>query len=167
MKELQFERIKLLAYDFDGVMTDNRALIDEFGNERVFINRSDGLAINIFRKLGYNQLIISTENSQIIVKRAKKLDIEYLIGVKDKLYEIKKYCEIRNISLDEILFVGNDINDYEVLNFAKISVVPLDANNFVKKMADIILDKKGGEGCIRSLLDIFINHERQLNTFRV
>lgn len=167
MKEIHFEKIKLLAYDFDGVMTDNKALIDEFGNEKVFVNRSDGLAINIFRKLGYNQLIISTENSQIIVKRAKKLNIDFLVGVKDKLYEIKQYCEIRNLSLENTLYVGNDINDYEILKFAKISVVPLDANTFIKEIADIVLDKKGGEGCIRSLLDIFIDQEKQLKTFRM
>ena len=83
--------VKLLVYDFDGVMTDNKALLFSNGDEAVFINRSDGLAIEKIKSLGISQIIISTETNSIVLKRAKKLGIDVINGVKNKLDELNKY----------------------------------------------------------------------------
>ncbi|MDA9107627.1 hypothetical protein N9J98_05440 [Flavobacteriaceae bacterium] len=74
MNELEFNKIKLIVYDFDGVMTNNTALIDQSGNESVFINRSDGLAITLIKKLGINQIIISTETNNVVQKKSRKAE---------------------------------------------------------------------------------------------
>ena len=76
--------LKLFVYDFDGVMTDNTFTLDEQGKEKVALNRSDGLAVTEIKKRGYQQIILSTENSKIISHRAKKLGITSLIGIDDK-----------------------------------------------------------------------------------
>ena len=75
--------IKLIVYDFDGVMTDNKVYVDQFGNESVQVNRGDGLGVSEIKKIGIKQIIISTEKNPIVSSRAKKLKIDCLQGVKN------------------------------------------------------------------------------------
>lgn len=144
--------IKLFVYDFDGVMTDNTFTLDEQGKEKVALNRSDGLAVAEMKKRGYGQIILSTENSQIIKHRAKKLGIKSFIGIDDKLKTLKQYQQDQNLEFSQIAYVGNDINDFEAMSLAKVKICPNDAQNSIKKISDIILDQKGGKGVIREIL---------------
>ena len=84
--------IKLIVYDFDGVMTDNRVYIDQKGNEMVQVNRSDGLGISEIKKLGLAQMIISTEKNSVVSERSKKLNLHCLQGISDKSKALKEYC---------------------------------------------------------------------------
>tara|TARA_B100001113_G_C21118406_1_gene626339 strand:- start:705 stop:1184 length:480 start_codon:yes stop_codon:yes gene_type:complete len=142
-------KISLIVYDFDGVMTDNRAMIFNNGDEAVFINRSDGLAIEKIKSLGIIQIIISTEKNNIVLKRAKKLNIPAINGVRSKVKELKKYVENNEISLSETAFVGNDLNDLDVMNVVGLRIAPSDSAKEILNIADYITKTKGGFGVIR------------------
>ena len=140
-----------LFFDFDGVMTDNRVIIDEMGKESVLVNRSDGLGINMLKDMGIHSIIISTETNPVVSARAKKLNIEVIQSVSDKGKVIREYLEVNKISVDNTAYVGNDINDIPGMNEVGIIIVPNDAYDEVKEIADIILDTKGGYGVVREI----------------
>lgn len=148
------DKIDLIVYDFDGVMTDNKVFIDRFGNETVKINRSDGLAVSKIKEMGIEQMILSSEKNNIVRERAKKLGLMCLHGEKDKKKTLKDYLTINNIDKRKVVFVGNDINDTEVMNYAGFSIAPSDAHRQIKKIANIITKSTGGNGVVRELLDM-------------
>ena len=155
MYNLELKNIDLIIYDFDGVMTDNRVLVREDGEEAVFCNRSDGLAISKIKRMGISQLIISTETNKVVEVRAKKLGIPILHGINNKKEILKKYCKEKNIDLSKVIYVGNDINDLEAMKIVGFSVAPADAAKKIKKIAKIITGARGGEGVVRELLNKF------------
>lgn len=149
--------IKLIASDFDGVMTDNRVLVDEMGKESVYVSRADGQGINILRSLGIRLVIISTEKNNIVEKRAEKLKVECIHGVTDKAECLKIYCAERNISLKNVAYIGNDINDYDAMLLAEIKITPCDAYDEVKCIADYVTTAKGGYGVVREVAEMIKN----------
>lgn len=146
--------LDLIVYDFDGVMTDNRALVNEEGEESVFINRGDGLAIQEIKNLGIEQIIISTEEKPIVQKRADKLGLFALHGIKDKKLELFKFCKKKKLNLLRVAYIGNDINDLEVMQEVGFPITPNDGEMHIKEIAKIITKKNGGFGVIRELLDL-------------
>ena len=152
-------KIKLMVYDFDGVMTDNTALVSEDGIEMVRVNRSDGLAIKAFKKAGYTQYIVSTEANPVVTKRAEKLNIDVIQNCENKLNAINKLCETLNIIPEDVLYIGNDINDLEAMNVVGFKVCPQDAYSTVKQIADVVTKAKGGEGVIRELYDHYLQSQ--------
>ena len=152
-------RINLLVYDFDGVMTDNKVFIDQNGREMVQVNRADGLGVAEIKKLGIDQIIISTEKNPVVTARAKKLNIKCLQCIENKKEALQKYCSENNYDLQYIAFVGNDINDMEAMKIAGYSFCPVDAHGSIKKISNHILDTKGGQGVIRELLDFITNNK--------
>lgn len=155
MKRIKLKEIDLIVYDFDGVMTDNKVLVSEDGREAVFCNRSDGLAIRKIKGMGVPQIILSTEKDGAVSSRAKKLQVEVIQGVDDKLRTLSDYCEKRNYSLLKVVYIGNDINDLEVMKKVGFAMAPEDAYEPIKKVAKVILNTKGGQGVIRELLEYF------------
>ena len=145
--------IKLICYDFDGVMTDNKAYVDCDGREMVQINRADGLGISEIRKKGIKQLILSTESNPVVNARALKLKIPCLQGVKDKAKTLKEYCYNSKISMEDVIYIGNDINDLKVMQLIGTPICPADATQSIKKISHIVLDSKGGDGVARELLE--------------
>jgi len=155
-----FNDLKLIVYDFDGVMTDNKIYVDQNGNESVQVNRSDGLGVSEIKKLGIEQIIISTEKNPVVTKRAKKLNIKCLQGIDNKKQALEEYCYKKNIKLQNTAFVGNDINDLEALEIAGYSFCPADAHKSVKDISIYTLKSNGGEGVIREIFDL-INMENK------
>ena len=148
------KNIELIIYDFDGVMTDNRVLVDENGKEAVFVNRGDGLAVAAIKKAGIEQVIISTEKNKVVTARANKLKIKVMQGVDDKRSLVLKYIRTKKIDPKKVIYVGNDINDLEAMKVVGWPVAPSDACEEVKKIAKTVLSKKGGYGVIRELFDL-------------
>jgi 3-deoxy-D-manno-octulosonate 8-phosphate phosphatase (KDO 8-P phosphatase) len=146
--------IQLFLYDFDGVMTDNRVMVGEDGNESVFCNRSDGLAISIIKGLGIPQAIISTETNKVVAVRASKLDIPVIHGVSNKKDTVLAYCRELNIDPGGTLYIGNDLNDREVMLAVGYPVCPNDAYKEIQEIAKLILPVNGGCGVIRGLLNL-------------
>jgi len=155
---MSMKKIKLICYDFDGVMTDNKVYIDQDGLETVQVNRADGLGVSEIKKLGLIQMIISTEKNPVVSERSRKLNIFCLQGISDKSQALKKYCQNNNISLDEVAYVGNDINDLEAMELVGITFCPADAHSSIKDISDHILTSKGGEGVVREIFDHLINN---------
>tara|TARA_Y100001970_G_C13866002_1_gene666551 strand:- start:273 stop:752 length:480 start_codon:yes stop_codon:yes gene_type:complete len=146
------KNIKLIAYDFDGVMTNNKALLFSNGDEAVFINRSDGLAIASIDSLGIIQVIISTEKNPIVLKRAEKLKIPAINGVDNKLDALVSFLsKHNNIELNEVAFVGNDLNDMDIMKNVGVRISPSDAAIEILELADYTALAKGGDGVIRDI----------------
>jgi len=151
-------KIQLVIYDFDGVMTNNKLLIDQNGNEFVQVSRADGLGVSEIKKLGIDQIIISSEKNAVVSSRARKLGIECIQGTDDKKFSLINYLAAKDLNLANVAFLGNDINDLEVMEIVGISLCPKDAHTKIKKIAKIILKTKGGEGVIRELLELILNN---------
>ena len=152
--------IKLIVYDFDGVMTDNRVYINESGIETVCVSRADGLGISEIKKLGIEQIIISTEKNTVVSARAKKLDIPFMQGINNKKKKLLDYCEKNNIHPKDIAYVGNDINDQKAMEISGTTFCPADAHYTIKDISDYILRTSGGQGVIRELLDLINNNRK-------
>ncbi len=156
-------KIKLIICDVDGVLTDGKLTYDT--NEGISRNFDvkDGLGIKIIQDLGIKFSIISGGKGSSILSRAKDLKIEEVfIEVKDKREKILYLKEKFKFSKNEILFVGDDLNDLVVKNLVGIFCCPKDSYSFVKKKADFISSKKGGNGVIREIVDLIIKSKRSL-----
>lgn len=147
------EKIKLIIYDFDGVLTDNKVLVSEDGLESVSCNRADGLAIELIKNAGIPQLILSKETNKIVAARAKKLNIPVLQGIDNKSKALQELIKEKKINLSEVMFLGNDLNDIPVMRQVGFPVCPADAYNEIKETAKLILKTSGGEGVVRELIE--------------
>ena len=145
--------IKLIVYDFDGVMTDNRVIVSEDGMESVIVSRADGLGVNIIKEMEIPQMILSTETNPVVSLRAKKLGIPVLQGVDDKMTVLLNYCKSNNFNPKGVLYIGNDVNDEGVMKAVGYTVAPADAHHSIKSLAQMVLDTKGGQGVVRELAD--------------
>jgi N-acylneuraminate cytidylyltransferase len=146
----------LLVYDFDGVMTDNRVLVFQDGSEGILANRADGWGINQLRHAGFRQIILSTETNPVVSARAKKLGLEVLQGVCDKPRNLTAYCQSHGIALERVLYVGNDVNDLQVMGLVGYAVVPADAHPLVQAIAKHVTRARGGEGVIKELAEMLL-----------
>ena len=154
MDHKDFINIKLIVYDFDGVMTDNTVSIDQNGVETVRVNRGDGLGVSEIKKLGYSQIIISTELNPVVSARASKLGITCLQGIDNKKEALLNYCQSNDIDLKTVAYVGNDINDQDAMEIVSLTICPKDSHESIKDISKIVLSKRGGEGVARELFDM-------------
>lgn len=149
--------VDAFVFDFDGVMTNNLVFIDENGKEIVCCNRADGLAFDVLRKLGKKSFILSTENNPVVTKRAKKLKISAIQGVTNKARALIELANNNCYDIKKILYLGNDLNDYDAMKICGFSVCPADSHKKIKELSDITLNTKGGQGVIRDLLENFFD----------
>lgn len=151
------KKIKLMAFDVDGVMTNNSLIFDERGVEYKMFNGKDGQGIELLHKAGIIPAIISKRNNGTIEHRAKVLSItESHIGVKDKLYVINEILEKYKLSPDEVSFMGDDLPDICVLESVGLSACPSDAVDEVKSVSKFISSRKGGEGAVREFCEFVL-----------
>jgi len=143
----------MLVFDFDGVLTDNLVHLDQNGKESVSCSRADGLAFDVLRKLDKPTFILSTENNPVVTMRAKKLKIPVVQGVDDKVEVMKKLVNKNNYNLKNILYVGNDLNDYLVMQLCGYTICPADSHSKIKEISDVVLKTNGGNGVVRELLE--------------
>lgn len=153
IKEKSFskESLRLIIYDFDGVMTDNHALQLQDGTEAVWISRADGWGVDQIRKMGIPQLILSTETNTVVAARARKLKIEVIHGSGNKKADLLAFCSKMKIDLSFVLYVGNDVNDLEAMQMVGFPVAPADAHHSILAIAKYVTHTKGGHGVIKEL----------------
>jgi 3-deoxy-D-manno-octulosonate 8-phosphate phosphatase (KDO 8-P phosphatase) len=144
---------KLIVFDFDGVLTDNRVLVFADGSEAVLCNRADGLAFDLFRREKIQVLILSTEKHPVVAARAKKLKTPCIHGVADKKSALEKYCVRAGIKLDTAMYVGNDVNDLAVMRVVGHRVCPSDAHPRVRAICETVLRSRGGDGVAREVAE--------------
>lgn len=147
--------IKFLALDVDGVMTDGGMYYTESGEEIKRFDTKDGRGIIELQKSGVQVGLISSGfKSKIIEGRCKTLKIEkYYIGTDPKLGILKQWCEELNLSLNEIAYIGDDVNDREIIKAVGFTACPADAMNTIKDIVDVVLSRNGGHGCIREFIE--------------
>ncbi|VVB99041.1 haloacid dehalogenase-like hydrolase [uncultured archaeon] len=165
MKKMPMEKlanIRLLALDFDGVLTDNRVLVNEKGEESVFCSRSDGYGIShVAKPAGIEVMVISLETNGVVEARCRKLGVECLTGRKDKLAALKSACAARGISLVETCFVGNDATDIECIEKAGFGVCVADAEPGLAGKADYVTKKQGGKGAVREVCELLADAKKE------
>ena len=151
---------KLILTDIDGVWTDGGMYYDATDVEIKKFNTYDSAGVLFAHFLKIPVGIITGEKSQIVQRRADKLKVDYCyLGVKDKLSIVKSLCQDLSIDLKEVAYIGDDLNDMEVLSCVGYSGVPASASEYVKRLANIKLDKKGGEGVFREFVQTIIGND--------
>ncbi len=162
-----WNNIHTIVFDFDGIFTNNKVYVDQNGVESVRCDRSDGLGLDLLREFiiknnwDLDYFILSTEKNQVVKQRANKMKIKCYQGISSKINFLKEYISKRfdnNLSCAAgILYLGNDINDYEAINFSGYSISPNDGHPKIKKVCNVVSDKNGGDGFVRSVIESLIN----------
>lgn len=156
----KLKSIELLVLDFDGVLTDNRVLVSQDGEESVMCHRGDGLGIERLRQAGIPVVVVSKETNAVVSARCHKLGIPCFQNVDDKLTILKKVAREYNISLDKVAYVGNDVNDISCIEAVGVGVAVADAHPVVAAMADIVTEAAGGSGAAREICDLILENRR-------
>lgn len=142
--------IKLFVTDVDGTLTDGGMYYTAQGESMKRFNTRDGMGLSMLRRAGVEVTIMTGEDSEIALRRAEKLKITYVFtGIQDKLAQLKKLCETLNIPLGSVAYVGDDVNDLEVMRNVGLSFAVADADARVLEVANVQLAKRGGEGAVR------------------
>jgi YrbI family 3-deoxy-D-manno-octulosonate 8-phosphate phosphatase len=152
------ETVKLIICDFDGVLTDNHVLTDQDGRESVVASRSDSMHIPRLRELGVETMILSSEVNIVVQARAKKMQVEVIhgVGMKDKGRVMREVLEQKKIKAEEVIYIGNDLNDLPCFEIAGWSVAVADAYPELIRAADHVLTKNGGHGAVRELCELVL-----------
>lgn len=153
-------QIKVFLTDVDGVMTDAGMYYSTSGEEMKKFNTHDGMGMVLLRESGIKTGILTTENTTIVSRRAEKLKVDYLyqgVGFGGKLRAAQEICEKEGITLQEVAYIGDDINCLELLSAVGLAACPANATKRVKAIPGIIqLSKNGGDGAIREFIDTYI-----------
>jgi N-acylneuraminate cytidylyltransferase len=142
---------KIIFTDFDGCLTDDKVKVNMFGKETVKANRKDGLAVKRLRKLGIEVVISTSETNKVVDVRAKKMKVEILKGLENKVEAISKYLNEKSLNWSDVWYLGNDINDLGAIEKAELSLCPLDAAIEVFEKAKVVLSRRGGEGLLSEI----------------
>jgi 3-deoxy-D-manno-octulosonate 8-phosphate phosphatase (KDO 8-P phosphatase) len=156
--------VRLIAFDFDGVFTDNTVYVSQNGIESVRCWRSDGLGLARLCEVGVQAFIISTETNPVVSVRAKKLKLPCKQGVKDKAAEILATCKEFQISPQQAMFVGNDINDIPAFQSIGIPVGVADAYTEIYPYVLYRTQRPGGFGAVREICDLVFNARNAISS---
>jgi YrbI family 3-deoxy-D-manno-octulosonate 8-phosphate phosphatase len=155
--------IKLFAMDVDGVLTDAGMYYSENGDELKKFNTRDGKGIELLRNADIKTAIITSENTEIVKRRAQKLKIDFVYqGVQNKLETVEQLCNQLQVSLCDVAYIGDDINDVPLLKKVGFSACPKNAMRQNKDIAKYICLLNGGEGCVREFIEEVILEKRFL-----
>ena len=154
------KNIKIILTDVDGVLTDGGRYYSEKGETIKKFHVRDGMGINILLRNGIKTIIITKENSKITKKWAKEMNVTKVIsGSIKKEAELSKICREFNVSKKELAYIGDDVNDFNLLQLVGFSAVPNDANENIKKNVDYVCIKNGGNGAFREIVDIIFKEK--------
>lgn len=154
--------IDLIAFDFDGVLTDNRVIVFEDGREAVICNRADGLAFDFLRRVSMPVYILSKERNPVVEARARKLGVPALTAVDDKAEALAELCAENGYALERTIFVGNDVNDLPVLKTVGHPVAVADSHPDVRDAARYVLQTRGGDGVVREIVGSLVGFDQTI-----
>ena len=142
--------VKAFIFDIDGVLSTQTIALNAFGIPNRTVNLRDGYAIQLAVRKGYNICVISGSSSKEYRKRLKLLGVKDIyLNSKSKLEHFNSFLKRYNLRKSDVLFMGDDIPDYEVMKEAGLPVCPSDADSEIRQVASYVSDKKGGEGCVQ------------------
>lgn len=145
--------VDAVVTDFDGVHTDDHALVDQDGRELVSVSREDGMGVSLLREAGVPLLILSTETNPVVSARARKLGVDVIQGLGDKAAALAAWAEREGIRLDRVAYLGNDVNDLGCFELVGWPVAVPDAHPLVLAAARVVLSRPGGDGAVRELAE--------------
>jgi YrbI family 3-deoxy-D-manno-octulosonate 8-phosphate phosphatase len=157
------EDVRLVVLDFDGVLTDNRVWVDQDGREAVTASRGDSMGIFLLKETGVEVIVISTEVNPVVEARCKKMKIPAVTGTWDKAGVLKKYMTEHNYQSEDVVFLGNDVNDLPCFSLVGCAAAVSDAEPEVLRHADLIMTRSGGQGAVRELCDRILMLKRAGN----
>lgn len=150
----QFDLPKLVFTDIDGVWTDGGMYYTESGDEFKKFNTSDSAGVLFLKLLDIPTVIITGEQTAMVERRGRKLGVALIkTGVRNKLELAKEICQQQNVSLQECAFIGDDINDINLLHAVGISACPSNAPSYIKSDVDWVIDVQGGSGAFRAFVE--------------
>ena len=157
--------IKLFLTDIDGVWTDGGMYYDENGSEFKKFNTSDSAGVLFCQLLDINVGIITGENSQSVKRRAEKLKIKHcFLAIKDKVKVAKYLIDKLGISWEEVAYIGDDINDIQLLKKVGLSACPVNSPEYIKELVNWVIPTKGGDGVFRHFVEKYLNQNDLLRT---
>jgi 3-deoxy-D-manno-octulosonate 8-phosphate phosphatase (KDO 8-P phosphatase) len=148
--------VRLAAFDFDGVFTDNGVYVFEDGREAVRCDRGDGLGLARLKQLGLHLIILSTEVNPVVTARARKLGVRCLQGLTDKGSALQTAAAELGLAREQVAYLGNDVNDRDCLEWAGVPVVVQDAHADVAPLGLYQTRRPGGHGAVRELCDLLV-----------
>ena len=151
------EGISLLVLDFDGVLTDDRVYVNQHGEETVAAHRGDGMGISRAKKAGIEIIILSKEKNPVVQARGNKLKIDVYQGIDEKGQKLQEILKKKGLSAEQVVYVGNDINDLPCFPLVGLAVAVADAHPEVIVQAGLVLRKKGGFGAVREICDLLVD----------
>ena len=161
MRSNNFEKLKIvkaICFDVDGVLTDGKIILDAQGREMKEFNVKDGQLIAFMMQLGFNFGCISGRSSEALASRMMSLNVPFVrMGLDNKLKALKEFQQILDIKENELLYIGDDVNDLSCLKYAGISVTPFDGKVQNYHNCDIVTKARGGEGVLREIIDMIIH----------
>ena len=170
-KELpDWKDVHTIVFDFDGVFTDNKVLVNQNGIESVHCDRGDGLAFDLLRAFMnannwvVSYFILSKEKNPVVSIRAEKLQINCVQSISNKSDYLVHYLDENNLKAEGLIYLGNDLNDLAAMQIAGFSISPVDAHPLILNQADLVLPRKGGDGFVREFIEILIGLERMSAT---
>ena len=156
----EIPEIKMFLTDCDGCLTDGGMYYSEHGDELKKFNTRDGMGFALLHKKGIVTGIVTSENVDLNRRRAQKLKLDVLeAGCKDKVTAVKVLCEKYNVSLENVAYIGDDINDLDVIKIVGYGCCPADAMPQIREVAKYVTKAKGGEGVIREVVERIIGEE--------
>jgi len=160
---VKLAKIKVLALDFDGVLTDSYVYFRQDGMETVRCSRKDSLGTNMLQKAGIGVVVISKETNPVVAARCKKMNVDFFHGIDtgdQKLDILNRYLKEKGVSLEETAYMGDDINDLECLKAVGVSITVADGHPDCKAIADYITEGKGGEHAVREVCDLILTAKK-------
>lgn len=147
-------KINTFVFDYDGVFTNGTIILQNTGEPLRTANVKDGYAIQLANKKGYRVVIISGGKSLSMTNRFKLLKInDVFLGVERKIEVFEKYLKDHNINVQNTIYMGDDIPDYEVMRKAGVACCPADAAEEIRSISHYISHQNGGEGCVRDIIE--------------
>ena len=150
------KNVELVVFDFDGVMTDDRVFVNQDGVEMVAANRRDGMGVNLLHKAGIKMIVMSSEKNSVVQVRCNKLNLPVIQGIEEKKNVLKKYLLVNKINAENVIYVGNDINDVPCFAEVGCALAVADAHPTALRQADIVLRHDGGHGAVREVCDLLL-----------
>lgn len=158
--------VKAFVFDIDGVLSLQTISLNSFGVPNRTVNLRDGYALQLAVRKGYHVAIISGSNAREYLKRLRLLGIkDVYLNSRSKLEHFNFFLKKHDLKHSDVLFMGDDIPDFEVMKVAGIPVCPADADSEIKQIASYVSDKKGGEGCVRDVIEQVLRlHNKWMDT---
>ncbi len=155
-------KIKILVMDVDGTLTDGKVFLSASGDEMKKFSIRDGMGIELLRKGGIESAIITSEISTIVDHRAKKLKIEFVLhGSRNKKKDLENLAKKLSLKLDEVAYIGDDVNDIFAMQSSGVSACPCDAVDEVKRVVDYQCKYNAGYGAVREFCELILVNQNK------